>query len=74
MQQLKFDQTWHWKGSWWRPLYRKGQACRIVVRGTKNSVLVEFEDGFRVCTSKWAVRPRTEHDSRIANRQLGVFE
>lgn len=47
-----FDHVWRW-----RPIYRKGELCRVLVRGTKNSVLVEFEDGFRVCTSRWAVRP-----------------
>ena len=27
---------------------RKGQRCRVLVRGAMNSCLVEFEDGFRV--------------------------
>ena len=36
---------------------RYKQPCRIVVRGKKmNSILVEFEDGFRVVTSRYAVR------------------
>jgi len=42
---------------------RKGQRCRILVRAKRmNSVLVEFEDGFRVVTSRYAVR-RTRPDS-----------
>jgi hypothetical protein len=43
---------------WWRRLLpeRKGQACRVVARGGMNSVLVEFEDGQRVVTSRYAVR------------------
>jgi hypothetical protein len=53
-----FDQVWQWEGSWWRPVYRKGQRCRILVWApAMNSVLVEFEDGFKVNTSRWAVRP-----------------
>lgn len=35
---------------------RFGQFCRVVVRGGRNSVLVEFGDGFRVVTSRWYVR------------------
>ncbi len=36
---------------------RKGQRCRILRRWPKkNSVLVEFQDGYRVVTSGWAVR------------------
>jgi hypothetical protein len=32
---------------------RFGQRCRVVVRGSMNSALVEFErDGFRVVTSR----------------------
>jgi hypothetical protein len=35
---------------------RKGQGCRVVARGRLNSCLVEFADGTRVITSRWAVR------------------
>jgi len=35
---------------------RRGEPCRILARGAKNSVLVEFLDGFRVVTSRHAVR------------------
>jgi hypothetical protein len=28
----------------------------VLVRGKKNSILVEFEDGFKVVTSGWVVR------------------
>lgn len=51
-----FDHIWFWKASWMRPIDRKGQRCRVLVRGRKNSVLVEFEDGFQVVTSRYAVR------------------
>lgn len=52
-----FDLVWFWKGTPFRPIYRKGERCRILIRGSKNSVLVEFEDGFKVVCAKWAVRP-----------------
>lgn len=43
---------------WWRSRLpeRKGQRCRVIARGRLNSVLVEFEDGLRVVTSRYAVR------------------
>jgi hypothetical protein len=35
---------------------RKGQRCRVLVRGAMNSALVEFEDGYRVVTSRNGLR------------------
>jgi hypothetical protein len=48
-----FDHVW-----WWRSKLpeRKGRRCRVLVRGAMNSVIVEFEDGVRVVTSRYAVR------------------
>lgn len=49
-----FNLVWRWRK--WLP-NRKGQRCRMLARGTKNSCLIEFEaDGFRVITSRYAVR------------------
>ena len=48
-----------WTHRWfWRKRLpdRKGQPCRVLVRGRMNSILVEFTDGFRVVTSRYAVR------------------
>jgi hypothetical protein len=33
-----------------------GLACRVVARGSLNSVLIEFADGERAVCSRWAVR------------------
>lgn len=44
---------WRWKE--YLP-ERHGQACRIVATGALNSALVEFADGARVVTSRYAVR------------------
>ena len=35
---------------------RKGERCRVVARGTMNSALVEFEDGYRTVTSRNGLR------------------
>jgi hypothetical protein len=48
--------VWFWNPSPMRPLDRKGKRCRIVVRGTMNSALMEFEDGFKVVASRNAIR------------------
>lgn len=40
----------------WDRMGRKGQRCRVLVRGTRNSRLVEFEDGHRAVTSGNALR------------------
>lgn len=44
---------WHW-----RKLLpeRHGQLCRVLATGRMNSALVEFEDGHKVITSRYAVR------------------
>jgi hypothetical protein len=35
---------------------RKGQSCRVLCHEKLNSILVEFGDGFRVVTSRYAAR------------------
>jgi hypothetical protein len=35
---------------------RHRQPCRVVARGTMNSLLVEFEDGVRHVVSRFAIR------------------
>lgn len=35
---------------------RFGQKCKVLVRGKMNSCLVEFEDGYKVVTSRNYVR------------------
>jgi hypothetical protein len=54
------DHVWHWRA---RLPERKGQACRVLVRGGRNSVLVEFADGLRVVTSRHAVRRTRTHEA-----------
>ena len=51
-----FDHVWNWRKNAMRTVDRKGELCRVLARGARNSVLVEFEDGFKVITSRYAVR------------------
>ena len=44
----------------WNRMNRKGQFCKVVVRGKRNSCLVEFEDGYRAVTSRNAIRKRPQ--------------
>ena len=48
-----FDYFWFWKS---KLPGRKGTPCRVLARGKMNSVLIEFKDGYKVLTSRYAVR------------------
>jgi hypothetical protein len=39
---------------------RFGQRCRVLIRGGRNSALVEFEDGYQVITSRNYMRKAME--------------
>jgi hypothetical protein len=40
----------------WDRQGRKGQPCNVLARGTMNSCLVAFEDGYRMVTSRNAIK------------------
>ena len=40
----------------WDRQGRKGQTCRLLARGKMNSCCVEFEDGYRMITSRNAIK------------------
>lgn len=50
----------------WSREGRKGQPCRILVRGKMNSILVEFPDGFRMVTSFNAIRRNRKTETEEA--------
>lgn len=50
---MDYAYVWFWRS---RLPERKGQSCRVLARGRMNSILVEFMDGFKVLTSRYAVR------------------
>lgn len=45
--------VWYWRS---KLPERKGQPCRVIARGKLNSIMVEFDDGVRVVTGRYAVR------------------
>lgn len=49
----EFPYVWFWKV---KHGDRRGQRCRVWARGSMNSIGVEFEDGFRTITGRYAVR------------------
>ena len=58
---MNYDHIWFWKT---RLPERKGQRCRVLARAPRmNSIKVEFEDGFIVITSRYAVRKAPERQS-----------
>ena len=61
---------WHWRK--WLP-ERHGQLCRVLATGRMNSALVEFEDGTKVVTSRYAVRKLTHNvELRGASQLAGA--
>ena len=53
-----YPYVWHWRKLWGD---LKGRRCRVLARAPKmNSILVEFEDGTLVVTSRYAVRLHKE--------------
>jgi len=50
---MTYPYVWHWRV---RHGERKGQRCRVWARGSMNSIGVEFPDGFRTVTARYAVR------------------
>lgn len=48
-----YSMVWRWHC---RLPERFGQRCRVLCRGAMNSCAIEFEDGFTVITSRWAVK------------------
>lgn len=56
--EIPFDRVYYWKNNPKR-LRLNGKACRLLARGTSmHSVLIEFEDGERVITSRRAIRKK----------------
>ncbi|WP_433222722.1 hypothetical protein ACQP00_24250 [Dactylosporangium sp. CS-047395] len=67
-----FDYVWIWRHRTVGPPYpvsapvkvawfgdgvdRAGRRCRVLAAGSRNSVLIEFEDGYRVVTSRRGLR------------------
>lgn len=46
----------------WNRQGRKGQRCAVTARGTMNSCRVEFPDGYRMITSRNALRKAKTDD------------
>lgn len=54
---IYWNRIWHWNKYLGE---RKGQRCRILATGRMNSALIEFEDGYKVLSSRYAVRKGRE--------------
>lgn len=60
-----YDHVFRWGNNLVRAMFF-GRRCRVVARGKMNTILVEFEDGRRVVTSRNAVR-RVRKDEQHVN-------
>jgi hypothetical protein len=63
-----YPYVWAWgAGKVGRLPGRKGQHCRVLARGSRNSCLIEFEDGFRAVTSRNGIRRTSPAPSHSAS-------
>jgi hypothetical protein len=53
MDKKVMTHRWRWKK--WLP-ERHGKLCTVLATGKMNSALIEFEDGYKVLSSRYAVR------------------
>ena len=49
----EYNYYWFWKA---KLPERNKEKCRVMSRGKMNSILIEFQDGYKVITSRYAVR------------------
>jgi hypothetical protein len=68
MSRTQATHSWRWRK--WLP-ERYGQSCRVLANGRLNSALVEFEDGHRVITSRYAVRKITPNETNGEKQECG---
>lgn len=69
---------WRWRRTQYGPVNdelagRFGEPCRIFARGLNGSVGVEFADGYRVVSMRWALRV-TPDGSLAAGRGEAIEE
>lgn len=53
----------------WNRMDRKGQLCRVIVRGKMNSAWIEFQDGFQAVTSRNTLRKAKPDENAVSNRR-----
>jgi len=64
----EFPYRWAWgAGKIGRMPGRKGQRCRVLARGTRNSCLIEFEDGAQFVTSRNGLRRHPSQKAEVVS-------
>lgn len=65
ISKMNYDYIWAWGNPDKYPELgkRKGHRCRVLVRGKMNSCLIEFEDGYKVNTSRNGLKRSQDADS-----------
>jgi hypothetical protein len=68
-----FTHVYHWGNNAVRKFWQ-GKRCRVLVRGSLNSCLVEFEDGGQLNTSIRALRKIKSEEQMELNNVNTVIE
>jgi hypothetical protein len=53
---MSYIYSWGPRGKMPGAMFRKGQRCELLVRGSMNSALIRFEDGYLAVVSRNALR------------------
>ena len=64
---IEFPYVYRWARQLGMPVLggeRKGQPCKVLVRGKRNSCLIEFADGTQAVTSRNALMRAIPHAAR----------
>ena len=56
----------------WDRQGRKGQRCVVLTRGTMNSCLVKFEDGYMMVTSRNALGIKVPFNPTVATKTVSA--
>lgn len=58
----RYNYIYRWKK--YLPEYY-GKRCRLLVAGSKNSILIEFENGHQMVTSRYSIRHERDTPERV---------
>ena len=68
--QPAYPYIWYWRK---RLPERKDQLCKVLVRGTMNSALIEFQDGYRAVVSRNALRRASRTPSQLIRASVRLL-
>ncbi len=72
-KEYEYIYSWHPRGNLRGAMSRKGERCRVLVRGGWNSALVEFQDGYLAVVSQHAIRKKQQREESCQMKLTTMF-